>query len=77
MPDPTFTRQFAMAVQEDILRQAGEGSWKQHERSRLGHGGFAWLAALARRLAVPACCPATLRREVVQRPSSTTSRTET
>ncbi|HVC79519.1 MAG TPA: hypothetical protein VNL35_03335 [Chloroflexota bacterium] len=51
MGDPTFTRQFAMAVQEDILRQARERSGTLRERPRR-HGGFAWIAALAHRLAV-------------------------
>lgn len=77
MPDPTFTRQFAMAVQEDILRRAREGSPRCPERQRRRWGGFAWLAALARGLAVPVCRPATPLPEMGRHPSSTTSRTET
>lgn len=50
MIDPTFARQYSLAAQEDILRQAG----RKHERWQAGPAskrrGAAWLAFLAARL---------------------------
>ncbi|MGH2408934.1 MAG: hypothetical protein ACRDGS_01060 [Chloroflexota bacterium] len=50
MIDPTFARQFSLAVQEDILRQAARDRLCHEERAaRVGHG-TAWLVRTARHL---------------------------
>ncbi len=51
MSDPTFSRQFGLAVQADILRQAATDRRRRQARSQQRGDRRAWLVASARRLA--------------------------
>ena len=51
MIDPTFSQQFGMAVQSDILRQAAKDRQRRQARSLRHENRPAWLITSARRLA--------------------------
>ena len=51
MGDPTFSRQFGLAVQADILRQAATDRRRRQARSSRRDERRVWLVAAARRLA--------------------------